>query len=272
MILNDKAKEGKAVTLEDLLSLKRAERPAPEFWATFERELRQKQLTALVEKRRWWHDLSILLSRKVYVPAGAVAVIAFTLISVRQTGSHPTLSTQSSEMKSEEVSSSVETLPVTEVAVTADEVRHEVAVASVSPANSVHDVIPVAVATREVSDGAALLPAPPTVVREISPSARSIAANLARLEQSEPELLHAVIGTRLSPAPRVQTASVSLLESDRASTERYGLISRYAEHVVSPEPVAPAMVRERLARRLGDDLNDRISRLGVGGSQVSLKF
>jgi len=39
------------VTLEDLLCLKRAERPPPEFWSEFERELRQKQLAALVERR-----------------------------------------------------------------------------------------------------------------------------------------------------------------------------------------------------------------------------
>jgi hypothetical protein len=32
------------------------------------------------------------------------------------------------------------------------------------------------------------------------------------------------------------------------------------------------VVRERLARRLGDDLNDDISRIGVVGSRVSLKF
>jgi len=31
-------------------------------------------------------------------------------------------------------------------------------------------------------------------------------------------------------------------------------------------------VRERIARRLGDDLGEGISRIGVVGSRVSLKF
>ena len=43
-----KSDHQKPVSLEDLLRLKRAERPAPEFWVQFERELRAKQLAALV--------------------------------------------------------------------------------------------------------------------------------------------------------------------------------------------------------------------------------
>ena len=67
------------VSIEDLLRLKALERPDPEFWSRFERELHQKQLTALVHKRRWWHELPVVLSRRVYMPAGAAAAVAFTL-------------------------------------------------------------------------------------------------------------------------------------------------------------------------------------------------
>ncbi len=42
------------VTIDALLKLKRTERPSPEFWQQFERELREKQLAAIVEKRPWW--------------------------------------------------------------------------------------------------------------------------------------------------------------------------------------------------------------------------
>ena len=42
------------VSVEDLLRLKRAERPPDSFWADFDRQLRAKQLAALVEKRPWW--------------------------------------------------------------------------------------------------------------------------------------------------------------------------------------------------------------------------
>jgi hypothetical protein len=56
------------------------------------------------------------------------------------------------------------------------------------------------------------------------------------------------------------------------NSKKYRLIARYAERALSPEPSAPAPTRERIARRLGDDLGDGISRIGVVGSRVSLKF
>ena len=46
------------ITLEDIIRLKRAERPPPQFWAQFDRELRAKQLAALMEKRPWWRSLA----------------------------------------------------------------------------------------------------------------------------------------------------------------------------------------------------------------------
>jgi hypothetical protein len=74
------------VTLEDLLRLKRAEKPAPEFWTGFERELRAKQLGAMVEKRPWWCSIPRLyvfvLRRRL--PLAATAVVAFAVLSYRQ--------------------------------------------------------------------------------------------------------------------------------------------------------------------------------------------
>jgi len=46
-------KQRPKVTIEDLIRLKRDERPAAAFWVNFDNELRQKQLTALLEKRAW---------------------------------------------------------------------------------------------------------------------------------------------------------------------------------------------------------------------------
>jgi hypothetical protein len=74
------------LTLEDLLRLKRAERPAPEFWSQFDRELRAKQLGAIVEKRPWWCAIPrvyvFVLRRRL--PLAASAVIAFAILSYRQ--------------------------------------------------------------------------------------------------------------------------------------------------------------------------------------------
>jgi hypothetical protein len=263
------------VSIEDLLRLKTTERPDAAFWSHFERELRQKQLTALVQKRRWWHDLPVLLSRRVYMPAGAAAIVAFTLVTVRYSNSGSLAQVENTAQKIAVADPAIESLPVTEVSVTgrsheraeiapesARVVRHDPApttmTASGGDLSIVAGLVPVQVGADESSE---------------TPSARSIAANLARLEQSEPELVNSVMGSRLSPA-RAIAASAVLGPDDAAdsSAQRYRLIARYADHSLSPEPAAPPLVRERIARRLGDDITDRISRIGVEGSRVSLKF
>jgi hypothetical protein len=76
------------VTLEDILRLKRAERPPAEFWTQFDRELRAKQLSALVQKRPWWKSLSLApvwtAIRRYHLPLGAMAALAATIFSVRE--------------------------------------------------------------------------------------------------------------------------------------------------------------------------------------------
>lgn len=252
-------------TLEELLRLKRAERPTAEFWTRFETELRQKQLTALVEKRRWWHDLPVLLHRRVYVPAGAAAVVAFSLVTVRYSAPQRVAEVENTAPRIEAADPAVEMLPATVVASTARRYEEPIAVARAVPA-----------VVSAPSENVTRVPADPVPVRrEISPSARSIAANLARLEQSEPELVNAVMGNRLSSASRLESAGVeaeSTADLPSQSRGQYRLIARYAGRALSPEPTAPALVRERLARRLGEDLGDGISRIGVVGDRVSLKF
>src|SRR5512146_1238247 len=80
LIMPDQRPKLSRVTVEDLLRLKRSERPASEFWTEFERTLRQRQLAALVEKRSWWHHLAGGYGRVVRVglPLGAVAILAVT--------------------------------------------------------------------------------------------------------------------------------------------------------------------------------------------------
>ena len=266
------------VTLEDLLRLKRAERPDAEFWNKFERELRQKQLTALLEKRPWWQELPHLLTRRSYLPLGATAILAFSLVSIKYYA--PTQLAQvearqgdSPAVAGELVATTPEVSPATPVSSpllnrndqTVQRLDDRTALAAMTvemPAGeqSLEEQMPQMVAPKEVE----------------TPSARSIAANLARLELSEPELVNSVVGNRLSSPARVQTASLQV--SDLASlptsaSKRSRLLAQYSDRQFGPEPTAPAIVRERLARRLGDpDIYDRISRLGVRGDAVSLKF
>ncbi|RXK55036.1 hypothetical protein ESB00_03810 [Oleiharenicola lentus] len=247
-------------TLEEVLRLKRAERPSQDFWSGFERELRQKQLTALVEKRRWWHGLPLITTRRIYLPVGATAAVAFALVAVRFNSPVHLVESENTAPRVQAADLDIELLPATVVASHHD--RHSEPVAEqIESSVAERAMVPpdMAVASQEVS----------------SPSARSIAANFERLEQAEPELVQAVIGNRLSSAARVQPALASI-DSDTAmaaqSAPRYRLIARYAERVLSPKPEAPDLVRQHLARRLGDDLGDDLSRIGLGGDRVSLKF
>src|ERR1017187_6179807 len=76
------------ITVQDLLRLKRAERPAPEFWARFESEMRAKQLAAIVVKRPWWDGgsraLGILYRHQL--PFGAAAALALAWMGVHYAG------------------------------------------------------------------------------------------------------------------------------------------------------------------------------------------
>src|SRR6267154_1450431 len=72
------------VTLEDLLRVKRAERPPAEFWNQFDRELQAKQLAALVGKKRWWHSAARTFARFSYLPLGATAALAFAFMAMHQ--------------------------------------------------------------------------------------------------------------------------------------------------------------------------------------------
>ncbi len=263
------------VTIEDLLHLKRAERPAADFWTDFERELRQKQLAALLEKRPWWQDLPQLFARRAYLPVGATAILAFTLVSVKYStlpapvarmdgaaeASHSVAVIHSNESLAARAATAPASSPLVNrreaPAVEAGE--HTLVRSGDSPAFTKTDEhTPVVAAT----------------VSAETPSARSIAANFARMEQSEPELFNAVLGSRLSSRARVQPAAGPVLElaslSNNAS-RRSRLLARYDEHAPSPELTAPEPVRERLSRRLGDaEAGERFNRIGLKGDQDSL--
>ncbi|HVT72106.1 MAG TPA: hypothetical protein VHD61_03145 [Lacunisphaera sp.] len=261
------------VALEDLLRLKRAERPAPEFWATFESEIRQKQLAALLEKRSWWQGLSQVLVRHAYLPVGATAVLAFTLVSVKYyvpsqpSALEPTATTKPLASVNRAV------VPPAVAAPAAPGAQHEVPSATVADSP---------VMAKDANGSAESVAAstsaetaiPVAAVAADSPSSRYIANNLDSLERTDPELVQSVLGSRLSAPARVQPAALmpdELASVPTGTSRRSRLLAHYSDHPLTPEPTAPEIVRERLARRLGDsDISDRISRIGLKGDQVSL--
>ncbi len=245
------------VTVEDLLRLKRAERPDAEFWTKFERELRGKQLTALIEKRSWWQDLPQLLVRRAYLPVGATAILAFTLVSVKFYAPAQLAQAESAPMGAPAPAGR-------EVAAPAVAVSSPLVNRSDATASAVEEVSPVAVSTAsspaptEVVELMPLLVAPPTVEK---PSDRLLAANLNRAESTDNDFGTADLGSRLSAPNRVAAPATEELASIPTGSRRNRLLARYDGRQPSPEPSLPDMVKQKLARRLGDTDSDRTTRL-----------
>ena len=264
------------VTVEDLLQLKRAERPEPEFWNKFEVELRQKQLAALVERRPWWQQLPHLLSRRAYIPLGATAVMAFTLVSVRYHQPEHTIAPVADEFAT----------PVSTASVAPVVPRHDMvsAVAQAPAIEEDNSPLPIddrtAVAALPLSERlpartGELVPWSAPRVEE-TPSARSIAANLARLEENDPELANRLLAAGLNHTSQAVQASSHAVEMAAVSafaSRHNRLMAQLTDRQFTPDPSAPEVVRERLSRRLGDtELAGGWTRVGVKGDRVSLKF
>ena len=69
------------VSLEDVLRLKRSERPSVKFWEDFDRDLRRRTLQALVSEEPWnpsrFRMLFIRVATTVSVTAAAVAALVY---------------------------------------------------------------------------------------------------------------------------------------------------------------------------------------------------
>lgn len=274
------------VTLEDLLRLKRAERPAPEFWEQFDRELRAKQLAALVQKRPWWQELPRVFGgiRRYHLPLGAAAVLAVTFVTVRDFSPAPKpakvdpsapVAEIPTAIASEEpsVARPVDVAPVPETRVAATEnagsetlTAAELANATeASAAGSSSRVIPLLVGTLE--------PASPEDT--ITPSARYIAANLAAVEATEAAAVRGLLGKARTFDARVATSRPATIEPLQQMTHPSEVrLARYrSPMVVTVAEDAGERTGERVARRIsGDRLYEHIGRIGARGDSVSWKF
>ncbi len=262
------------VTVEDLLRLKRAERPDPEFWTKFEAELRQKQLAALVERRRWWEALPQLFARRAYVPIGAAAVLTFTLVSVR---TYTPVADVDVEQQVRPVRSvAADLAPRADIVSTVAQnlPSGAAAVASVETAIPAEEPAVLQLSDQLPAKSEDLLPWSARRAED-TPSSRSIAKNLARLEQTEPELANSLLPTRVSDGALLQAAAqaVELAALGAVSTRRSRLLAQFSDRQFTQDPTAPEVVRERLSRRLGDtELTGGWTRVGLKADRVSLKF
>ncbi|MGZ0656945.1 hypothetical protein ACWPKO_05090 [Coraliomargarita sp. W4R53] len=72
----------KEVKVEDLLRLKRAERPDEAFWGAFDRELHQRMLQTLVKKDPWYVQLVRGVSGRIAQTTAVGAAAAFLAMMV----------------------------------------------------------------------------------------------------------------------------------------------------------------------------------------------
>jgi hypothetical protein len=290
MMISDRDPE--KVTLEDLLRLKRAERPSPEFWARFEQDLRVKQLAAIVEKRPWWCTLRLpqagrLLAR-FQVPVGAAAILALSLVTL-------------AEYRSESVSTlPALTSPV--VAVVREPIAKPVA-APVLVAEAAH--------VQPASMAGAAAPVPAAAEASSVPAAASTELTAMipwGIAQNETPASSAILPlsvqadeTSLEGAPTSVLASTALLDNSRDAEARV-LPARVAVAQEKPPAAANTSPRELRRTRLmaglvladnsdgpdnarvshgrelvtsglnEDQLYDSVHRVGLGGDRLTLKF
>jgi hypothetical protein len=263
------------VTLEDLLRLKRAERPPAEFWSQFDRELQAKQLAALVGKKRWWHSAARTVTRFSYLPLGAAAALAFALLAEHQYFSPVAEITVPNKLHAP--AAKIAPAPTVRPAAVAvllqpaamapQEKTHSTAVASVPPANhpaapvDIHE-FPTAITwladTRQATDTAPL-------------SEHSMSVSFADEHFANPRLASNLestgeIKSRRTTDPLTQVSSPTEMQHARllAALTDVRLVN-------AVDPVT--RMHQRLATSMGDDgLADDATRLGASGNSVSIKF
>ena len=84
--------------LNELIRLKKSERPDAAFWDQFDRELRNRQLTALVQTRSWRERagaIALIVLRKSAVFTATASVLALGLFTAHKAGLFPGVMTDS---------------------------------------------------------------------------------------------------------------------------------------------------------------------------------
>ena len=263
------------VTLEDLLQLKRAERPSAEFWPEFEKELRAKQLAAIVQSRTSWRNW---VNRKTLVricmPLGAAAAVAMTF------GSYRGVAPLTTPVKSTVDRALVVNTPVAEVkevAVAASEKLETNLVAAVIPASVMAEVQTV---SSDATSSRVMQVADVNHEASTNFSERTFSPHPVVQVLSEPTLMQmlgrAISVTSQAVAEQPRTPKEEPLA--QVATPRDNRRSRLLAYSVTFDPHAAdssdaARSRERITHRLSDEsIYDSITRLGLSGDRVSIKF
>jgi len=272
------APQRRPVTIEDLVRLKRAERPPAEFWTEWDRQLRTKQLAAILDKRPWWRDalprLGLALGR-YHLPLGATAILALTIVTVREYRSVNTelsvpaaapvarVGAPSAKLDGADAGSLAE-LRQPAATVASDEIADE----STQPQKTAHTV--------------SLLPATRDSIMDAMsrPAAREIAANLAVARATDPGLariLKSAVAYDLS-APRAR-AEEPLARVAALHDIRQGRLQVYATNAAyTPDATdsnsAISRFHDRQVSHLSEDqlYEAAARRIGAAGDRAWVKF
>ncbi|MEO7412733.1 MAG: hypothetical protein ABIZ81_05190 [Opitutaceae bacterium] len=278
------------VTLEDLLRLKRAEKPSSTFWTRFESELRAKQLAAIVEKNPWWRRLLGEVVPRHRFSLSATAILAVTVFVVRSNDLAPPESPPAKAMAlATSLGASVDRLGAVlreQSSAFSDDLTVESGFAAFSAGS-----IAASAADPEAREPAAVLLAKEETSHGISrseawsaddelepsalsPRAQTIANNLAVVKEAHPELsdrffaasgfdLMGVMPSRQVIDPLSQMRSPSDINRELAlASARFVASTKLARN------------SERVARRISDErlTEEAIRRFGARGNELSVKF
>ena len=265
-------------TLEDLLRFKRAERPAPEFWEEFDRGLRQKQLTALMQRPQGWARVRPVLFRGMRwaVPATAAAAVALVVLQIPRV---------TNSLRETQVAAAPRPLPLAEhpAALPVVQVAEELPLPPQEELSQVATVVAVLHSEEPMPE--------PAQVSMVEPSERSLpwaAASLAYSQSSgyrSGELYPIRTAARETRRPNSSWTSrfsemvrdisaeqadarvMQLVSMNLLDTNQYGASSGSA---VGSQLVASS---NRSGRGLSDrEFRDLDARLGAKGSTFSIKF
>ena len=295
----------KKVTIEDILRLKRAERPSPEFWGRFERDLRAKQLAAIVEKRPWWVAMRVpQIARRLsrfQVPLGAAAVLALSFAVVREYRPLAISTFGDIAQSGQPVKSSVDSTETTVASVTlpSDNAVTERSVSAAATSLDTNARVAHAAGTslrvtsldEPVSVGSgglmAMIPWAPqavpipveqdsVVLGELSSAHFLPVADSGREHdfQGRVEIEPVVMPVRAAVGENVAIAHPAVAVVSSREVRRNRILSNLTVADASEiERSRVVQVRDVLASALDDDrLYDSVRRLGMGGDRLTLKF
>lgn len=277
--------EKRPIAIEDLLRLKRAERPPAEFWTRFDRELRAKQLSALVAKRPWWQRLPRAFTGfgRYSLPLGVAAALTVTFVSLREkSGSTPTDSMAAG-------GAVAVAQPVTVARVEHAPMRENPALRN----SAAERVVPQDLAVVNVAATAEEVTPREIAASHASATAPGLAASGSEFARGEGVTSLRPIGPALTVSASVEPKNSAFLPSATHGFESRVLPARTAveplQQITPPgertrHKLLTAMMTmpatdmssrtgERAADRISEErLYDQVSRFGARGAGVSMKF